>query len=43
MASVETAPNDFSDDRSGTERDDTEEEHQEKACYLFRIPTITLT
>jgi hypothetical protein len=30
MASAVTAPNDSSDDRSGTEMDDMEEEHQEE-------------
>ena len=29
MASVETAPNDLSDDRSATEKEDTEDENKE--------------
>ena len=35
MADVATAPNDSSDGRSGTESDDTEEEHKGEACDVL--------
>ncbi len=42
MASLATARNDSSDDRSGTQRDDMHEEHQEDAIgYYFIWSTIS--